>query len=118
METGLFILVSSDPRSSTRAAEALRIAAGLAVWKKISLALYLRGPALLMLTETDEPCQGEEDWPKHFTLLQEADVQIFVEAGFDPEKKMNRLNQPFRLHPVETSELPALLARARYVANF
>ena len=38
------VIVETDPRTSARAAEGIRIAAGIGVWKKTDVTLLLRGP--------------------------------------------------------------------------
>ena len=41
MKPKLLLLVTSDPRTSARPAEAVRIAAGIGAWKKADVTLYL-----------------------------------------------------------------------------
>ena len=60
MIQNLLIKISSDPRKSVRAAEAVRIGAGVGAWNKVKVHLFLQGPAVLCLDEfADELKQGE-----------------------------------------------------------
>jgi hypothetical protein len=60
MIRNLLIKISTDPRKSPRAAEAVRIGAGVGAWNKVKVHLLLEGPAVLCLDEfADELKQGE-----------------------------------------------------------
>ncbi|MDX1953077.1 MAG: hypothetical protein SFY81_12925 [Verrucomicrobiota bacterium] len=43
------IVIESDPARSGKALEALRVAAGVAVWKRVQVAVHLRGAAVHLL---------------------------------------------------------------------
>ena len=45
------VVIETDPRSSARPAEGIRIAAGIGAWKKTDVTLLLRGPAAYSLQE-------------------------------------------------------------------
>ena len=60
MIRNLLIRIASDPRKSVRAAEAVRIGAGVGAWNKVKVHLLLEGPAVFCLDEyADELKQGE-----------------------------------------------------------
>lgn len=60
MKPRVLILVTSDPKTSARPAEAVRIAAGLSASRETDTALYLGNAALLALSETcDELVDGD-----------------------------------------------------------
>lgn len=60
MIRNLLIKIGSDPRKSVRAAEAVRIGAGVGAWNKVKVHLLLEGPAVFCLDEyADELKQGE-----------------------------------------------------------
>jgi hypothetical protein len=74
----LLVIVSTDPRVSPRPAEAVRIAAGVAVWGKVRLVVWLDGPAALGLEETrDDVCDGEI-LGRHLEVLQQAGGRVLV----------------------------------------
>ena len=66
MSKKVLIVVDADPRQTHRAAEGLRLAAGLAAWMTTEITVCLLGPASVLL-EADEEWLGEEDdrlaWP-------------------------------------------------------
>ena len=76
--TNLFI-ISSDPRSSHRPAEAIRIAAGVGAWNS-GVEVYLAGPAVLMLTDKPGTLLDEENFTRYLPMLTEG-KNIYVEAG-------------------------------------
>ena len=51
MKRQALFIIGGDPRISARPAEAIRIAAGIGTWKKISVRIYLEGAAVLALSE-------------------------------------------------------------------
>jgi hypothetical protein len=71
----LFI-VTSDPRESGRPAEALRIAAGIAVWKEAAVAVYFCGEAARILGEDVEMLEDGEGLARHLGILREAGARL------------------------------------------
>ena len=62
MKRGVLLIIATDPRSSHRPAEAIRIAAGVGAWGRVEVTLYLHGPAVLALSDdTDALVDGEID---------------------------------------------------------
>lgn len=60
MKPRVLILITSDPRTSARPAEAVRIAAGLSAGREPGTALYLANAAVLALSEScDELVDGD-----------------------------------------------------------
>lgn len=60
MVRNLLIRVESDPRTSARPAEAVRIGAGVGAWNKVKVHFLFEGPAVLCLDEfADELKEGE-----------------------------------------------------------
>ena len=47
----ILIVIDSDPRTSSRVGEAVRMAGGVSVWKQVELHVVLRGAAALALGE-------------------------------------------------------------------
>jgi sulfur relay (sulfurtransferase) DsrF/TusC family protein len=56
----ILFIITSDPRTSARPAEAIRIAAGVSAWGKAAVSICLVGPAVLMLSEGDQPLKDED----------------------------------------------------------
>jgi hypothetical protein len=74
----LLVIVTTDPRLSPRPAEAVRIAAGVAVWGKVRVLLWLEGSAALGLEETCDHLCDADVMGRHLVILQEAGGRILV----------------------------------------
>jgi hypothetical protein len=77
----LFVVVSADPRSSHRAAEAIRLAAGVAAWRKVDVSIYFCGPAVIALNGDPDDFVDEESFTRYLPMLKEFGSSILVEAG-------------------------------------
>src|SRR6201999_1582524 len=78
------IIIESDPRTSPRPAEAIRIAAGIGVWKKTDVTLLLRGPvAGYSLQEYADELVDEDNFIRYLPLVAEQPRPIYVEDSFD-----------------------------------
>lgn len=73
----VLIIVTSDPRESGRAAEAVRIAAGVGNWEKVAVRLCLCGEACRALLETDELVNGDV-FDAYLPLLLEAEGTVLA----------------------------------------
>jgi len=69
----LFV-IASDPRTSPRPAEAVRIAAGVAAWKKVEVSLYLHGEATRMLEEATGNFVDEEHIERYLPMIDRKDI--------------------------------------------
>jgi len=81
MKKRILFIISSDPRASPRAAEAVRIAAGIGAWDKVEPAVYLRGPAMLLLGEDAEEYPDGENYRLYLPVLAERGWPIYVQRG-------------------------------------
>jgi sulfur relay (sulfurtransferase) DsrF/TusC family protein len=69
----LFVIVS-DPRKSHRPAEAIRIAAGVAAWKKVDVSVYLYGDAARILDDTTGDFVDEEHFTRYLPMLEQRNI--------------------------------------------
>jgi len=76
MERRVLFIIDSDPRLSHRPAEAVRIAAGIAVWKQVELSLYFRGASQLALTDEAETLVNGDHFTRYLPLLRESDARL------------------------------------------
>ena len=76
------VIVETDPRTSPRPAEAIRIAAGIGVWKKTDVTLLLRGPAGYSLQEYADELVDEDNFTRYLPLVAESPRPIYVEDSF------------------------------------
>jgi hypothetical protein len=77
------VIVETDPRISARPAEAIRIAAGIGVWKKTDVTLLLRGPvAGYSIQEYADDLVDEDNFTHYLPLVAELPRPIYVEDSF------------------------------------
>jgi hypothetical protein len=81
MKSGIIFVIDTDPRSSGRPAEAVRIAAGLAVWKRIDVTVYLRDAAILILGEETDELVDQDNFTRFLPVLGESGHPIYVQEG-------------------------------------
>src|SRR6266404_4191739 len=77
----LLVVLTSDPRTSHRPAEAIRIAAGVAAWRKVEVRVFLAGPAVLALSADVDDLVNEESFTQYLPLLLESGQPVLVEAN-------------------------------------
>ena len=83
MKPSVLILIRSDPRTSHRPAEGLRIATGLAVWNQIDVGVYLEGPAGLLLSEDAQDLKDAEVVEQCRSLIAEKRMNIASSGGIE-----------------------------------
>lgn len=116
MNPTVLFLVASDPRTSARPAEAIRIAAGVGAWKKADLTLYLRGPAVLALGEFADELVDGDNFVRYLPLLREWGRPVFVEAGAPLLTELGESSLPYE--PIDDARLAALAVRCDYLIRF
>jgi hypothetical protein len=100
------VMIETDPRTSSRPAEGIRIAAGIGAWKKTDVTLLLRGPAGYSLQEYADELMDEDNFVRYLPLVAEADRPIYVEDSFTDLKALT--GSAFRyevISPERTAEL-------------
>ena len=76
-------MIETDPRSSARPAEGIRIAAGIGAWKKTDVTLVLRGPvAGYSLQEYADELVDEDNFTRYLPFVVEAPRPIYLEDSF------------------------------------
>ena len=77
------VIIETDPRTSPRPAEAIRIAAGIGAWKKTDVTLLFRGPvAGYSLQEYADELIDEDNFTRYLPLVAEQPWPIYVEDSF------------------------------------
>jgi hypothetical protein len=76
------VLIETDPRTSPRPAEGIRIAAGIGAWKKTEVTLLLRGPAGYSLQEYADELVDEDNFVRYLPIVAEAPRPIYLEDSF------------------------------------
>ena len=116
MNPGILVIVDSDPRVSSRPAEAIRIAAGVGIWKKVDITLYLRGPAILGLGEWVDDLKDEDNFSRYLPLVTESGRPVLVQK--DAPEISDLGESPIRFEPIDDGELARRAAAARHVMRF
>jgi hypothetical protein len=76
------VIVETDPRTSARPAEGIRIAAGMGAWKKTDVTLVLRGPAGYSLLEYADDLVDEDNFVRYLPIVAESPRPIYLEDSF------------------------------------
>src|SRR5271168_5303764 len=101
------VIIETDPRTSARPAEAVRIAAGIGVWKKTDVTLLLRGPvAGYSLQEYADELMDEDNFTRYLPLVAESGRPIYLEDSFTDIAALE--NSPWKyevIAPARTMEL-------------
>jgi sulfur relay (sulfurtransferase) DsrF/TusC family protein len=113
--SALFV-IDADPRASGRPAEAVRIAAGVAVWKKIDVAVYLRDAAVLLLGEYTDELVDEENYARFLPVLGELGCPIYVQKGNSCLSRLGQSAMPFQ--EISDAALAELAAERSQVIRF
>ena len=112
----VLFVVGSDPRSSHRPAEAVRVAAGIGTWKKADVRLYLHGPAIRALGEWVDDLVDEDNFTRYLPILRDLGHPVLVEAGALGAADLGEASVPFK--ETTPSELAQWCARASSVIHF
>jgi hypothetical protein len=114
-EAPVVVVISTDPRASHRAFEAMRIGVGIVAGEN-AVTFVLRGPAVHLLdADTDELVDGD-DVAKFRASLRSLGVPFHVEASAMPGGDWNE--EGHRVIPVTADEIAALVRGARRTLIF
>ncbi len=112
----LLIIIATDPRTSPRPAEAVRIAAGVGAWKKVEVLVYLRGAAVLALGEYADDLMDEDNFTRYLPIVGEWRSPLYVQQGTPLLRKLGA--SPFDYREISDQALADLAASCAYVARF
>jgi len=76
----LLVVVASDPRASHRPAEAIRLAAGVAAWRKVAVTLYFTGLAVAAVSADCDDFVDEESYTRYLPMFVESGGGLYVES--------------------------------------
>jgi hypothetical protein len=116
MKPRVLFIITSDPRTSPRPAEAVRIAAGVGVWEKMEIAVYVRGEAVRALGESEEGLVDEDNFAQYWPMLAKAASPIYAQKNADPLAQLAPTRAPFT--EITDDQLAALAAKQTYVISF
>lgn len=112
----LLFIITTDPRTSPRPAEALRIAAGVGAWKKVEVLVYLRGAALLALGEHVDDLVDEDNFTRYLPLVGEWGSALYVQQGSSLLPELG--GSPYEYRVISDEALADLAASCACVARF
>src|SRR5919205_2232237 len=110
MKPSALFIVTGDPRTSAKPAEAIRIAAGVGTWKKADIYVYLRGPAVLALSEYVDEFIDEDNFSRYFPIVGEFGRPIYVQQGADLLSEVG--DSPLDFEEIDDAQLAQLAAES------
>src|SRR5271157_2512438 len=116
MKPRVLFIVTGDPRTSPRPAEAVRIAAGVGAWQRADIAVYLRDAAVLALGESSGGLMEEEDYARYWPILAESSPPIYVQKNAAALRELGQAAVPFK--EISDGQLAELAAAQTYVIRF
>jgi hypothetical protein len=109
------MLIGSDPRSSPRPGEAIRIAAGIGAWQKVKVDIYLHDAAAACLHPFPEELRNGQLIEQYLPSIPAHGGQIFVQAG---KAQGMQLRADLKFIEVSRDGLEKLLSEMDYWMNF
>ena len=104
----ILFIISSDPRTSARPAEAIRIATGAGAWGKAEVNICLTDASILMLQDADGSLKDEDQFAACLPILNRT---IYVLNGPPPQSQ-------FPVQQISIEELAQLALRHETVVKF
>src|SRR5256885_16470713 len=112
MNPGVLFVITTDPRTSPRPAEAVRIAAGVGAWRKAAVTIYLRDAAGLALGEFPDELTDGHNFSRYLPLVGEAGGGLWAQPG--PPGLPEIGGPPVSFREIADEELGALPAGDHY----
>ncbi len=116
MKTSALFIVTGDPRTSPKPAEAIRIAAGVGAWKKADVLFYLRGDAVLALSEFADEFVDEDNYTRYFPIIAEFGRPIYVQKAAPQLADLGE--SPLKFEEIDDTRLAQLAAGCNHVLRF
>ncbi len=111
----VLLIVTRDPRTSGRVAEAIRFTAGVSAWQKVDMTLYFGGNAVQGFLAGENRFIDEDNIVDFLPLITEHKQEIYVECGH-PVVAANRDLIPYP--ELDLNQLAALCAVQDCVMRF
>ncbi|MDA1274307.1 MAG: hypothetical protein O2960_09685 [Verrucomicrobia bacterium] len=116
MRRSVLFIVSGDPRTSPRPAEAIRIAAGIIAGNRIDVRVLLRDGAVIILQELTDDFVDEDHYARYLPILAESGNTVLVRREPTPRSDVCPTAVPFR--EVTDREASAIAAESDCVVCF
>lgn len=112
----VLFIISGDPRKSPRPAEAIRIAAGVGTWKKADITVYLRGAAVLALSEYADEFIDEDNYTRYLPIVQEFGRPIYAQKAAPLLREIGE--SIFCFEEITDAQLANMAAQSNSVLHF
>lgn len=116
MKPRLLFIIASDPLTSHRPAEAIRIAAGIGVWKSVEVLVYLRNTAVLALSEFTDELVDDENYTRYLPMLGELGHPVYVQRGSPLLAQLS--GSRLRFEEISERQLADFAAQSTSVVHF
>jgi hypothetical protein len=116
MKPAVLLIITTDPRSSHRPAEAMRIAAGVGTWERVEVAVYLHDAAVLMLSDCTDALVDGDIYAQSLSIAAGFPRPIYVQQS--APWLADLWPSPIRFEEISAARLAALAAESHYVMRF
>lgn len=114
MKPFALFVIDADPRHDGRVVEAVRVAVGVAAWKRVDVALYLEGPAALAMMENVDDLVDADNLARYTPLLRDLGRPVYIDATFPSALSGSAVP----LEAIHRPQLAALAARSTWLLRF
>ena len=114
MNPQVLFVIDADPRTSGRAVEAIRVAVGIAAWRRVDVSVYLAGAAVLAAAENVDDLVEADNLVRYTPLLRDLGRPIYIDSTFEP----GLTDTSVPIQAIDRSGLAALAARSTYLLRF
>jgi hypothetical protein len=116
MNPQVLVIITGDPRTSPKPAEAVRISAGVGTWKKTDISVYLRDAAVLALSEFCDEFIDEDNYTRYLPIVGDFGRPIYVQKGAPLLSEIG--DSPLKFEEITDDQLAALAAKSTYLLRF
>ena len=112
----MLILIESDPRTSPRPAEAIRVAGGIGVWEQVKVNVVLRHVASHACAGSTAELTDGRLFKQFIPMVRESGGEVYVQA--DDETMQTIDGDTLMKRNIKDSRLIELTAEADYLLRF
>ncbi len=112
----MLILIESDPRTSPRPAEAIRVAGGIGVWQQVKVNVVLRHVASHACTGSVAELADGSLFKQFIPMVRESGGEVYMQA--DDETMQTIDGDTLMKRNIKDSQLIELTAEADYLLRF
>ena len=116
MKPTVLFVITEDPRTSARPAEAIRIAAGVGTWKKVDVRVYLRDAAVLVLSEFADELVDEDNFTRYLPILREFAEPVLVQKDNPLLEDLGEPTLPFE--EIDDNQFALRCGQSTYLTRF